>query len=323
MSCDARKATAANWTHIEPLLDEAMHALDETDRAAVLLRYFENKSLREVGAALGTSDDAAQKRVSRAVERLREFFAKRGLSVGASGLAVVISANAIQMAPAGLTVSISSSVLGMFSNSHTVTATANGCNPMNLAQRILVIVIVVVGAAIPFAIQHQVGGRAQYREEDQRKRSNQQSAELQSPTLSAVPIPESGSPEYWKMLHQMAAGKTKDAFILSTALTQYVSKQRGQFPSSFDQVASFLHELPALTGTNDFEIVYTGSIDELKKIKSMSVAIIRDRHIWRGPAGKRARVYGMIGGFGEIAEADDNFQTWEERHVVASPRNDE
>ena len=100
-------ATAADWTHIEPLLDEAMHALDETDRAAVLLRYFENKSLREVGAALGTSDDAAQKRVSRAVERLREFFGKRGVGVGASGLAVVLSANAVQAAPIGLVLTIS------------------------------------------------------------------------------------------------------------------------------------------------------------------------------------------------------------------------
>ncbi len=57
-------ATASDWTHVEPFLDEAMHTLDETDRAAVLLRYFENKTLREVGQTLGTSDDAAQKRVS-------------------------------------------------------------------------------------------------------------------------------------------------------------------------------------------------------------------------------------------------------------------
>jgi hypothetical protein len=101
---------AADWTHIEPLLDEAMSALDETDRAAVLLRYFENKSLREVGQALGTSDDAAQKRVSRAVERLREFFAKHGVAVGASGLAIAISANAAQAAPVGLAVTISTAV---------------------------------------------------------------------------------------------------------------------------------------------------------------------------------------------------------------------
>ncbi len=92
-------ATANDWTQIEPLLDDAMAALDETDRSAVLLRYFENKSLREVGEALGASEDAAQKRVSRAVERLREFFSKRNVTIGASGLAVLISANAVQSAP--------------------------------------------------------------------------------------------------------------------------------------------------------------------------------------------------------------------------------
>jgi RNA polymerase sigma factor (sigma-70 family) len=99
---NAMNATAADWTHIEPLLDEAMHALDDTDRTAVLLRYFENKSLREVGTTLGTSENAAQKRLGRAVERLREFFTKRGVTVGASGLVVVISANAVQAAPMGL-----------------------------------------------------------------------------------------------------------------------------------------------------------------------------------------------------------------------------
>jgi RNA polymerase sigma factor (sigma-70 family) len=104
---NAINATAADWTHIEPLLDEAMHALDDTDRTAVLLRYFENKSLREVGATLGTSENAAQKRLSRAVERLREFLARRGVTVGASGLMVLISANAVQAAPTGLALAIS------------------------------------------------------------------------------------------------------------------------------------------------------------------------------------------------------------------------
>ena len=98
----AMNANDADWAHIEPLLDEAMHELDERDRAAVLLRYFENKTLREVGQTLGTSEDAAQKRVSRAVERLREFFGKRGVAIGTSGLVAVLSANAIQAAPVGL-----------------------------------------------------------------------------------------------------------------------------------------------------------------------------------------------------------------------------
>jgi len=107
----AMNAPDTRWADIEPLLDEAVAALDDTDRAAVLLRYFENKSLREVGQQTGLSDDAAQKRVSRAVERLREFFAKRGVTAGAGGLAAVLSANAVQAAPAGLAISVAAAVL--------------------------------------------------------------------------------------------------------------------------------------------------------------------------------------------------------------------
>ncbi|MGH7992317.1 MAG: sigma-70 family RNA polymerase sigma factor [Limisphaerales bacterium] len=100
-------ATANDWAQIEPLLDDTMAALDESDRSAVLLRFFENKSLREVGEAMGTSEDAAQKRVSRAVERLREFFSRQNVKIGAGGLAVLISANAVQSAPVGLSATIS------------------------------------------------------------------------------------------------------------------------------------------------------------------------------------------------------------------------
>src|SRR5436309_11773317 len=70
---NAMNATDDDWRPIEPILDEAMHALDDADRTAVLLRYFENKSLREVGQTLGTTDDTARKRINRAVERLRQF----------------------------------------------------------------------------------------------------------------------------------------------------------------------------------------------------------------------------------------------------------
>jgi RNA polymerase sigma factor (sigma-70 family) len=102
---------APDWEAIRPLLDEAMDSLGDEDHTVVLLRYFENKSLREVGQALGTSDDTAQKRASRAVERLREFFAKRNVTIGASGLAAVISANAVEAAPVGLAATISSAAL--------------------------------------------------------------------------------------------------------------------------------------------------------------------------------------------------------------------
>jgi RNA polymerase sigma factor (sigma-70 family) len=116
--------TSTDWAHIELFLEDAMEALDETDRAAILLRYFENKSLREVGQALGTSDDAAQKRVSRAVERLREFLSKRGVEIGASGLVVVISANAVHAAPLALTTTISTAAVLAGAAVHTSTALA-------------------------------------------------------------------------------------------------------------------------------------------------------------------------------------------------------
>jgi RNA polymerase sigma factor (sigma-70 family) len=98
--------TTADWKDIELLLDEAMDALSEDDRAAILLRYFENKSLRVVGETLGASEDAACKRVNRALQRLRDFFAERGVTVGATGLIALLSTNAAVAAPVGLLVTI-------------------------------------------------------------------------------------------------------------------------------------------------------------------------------------------------------------------------
>src|SRR6266850_7175513 len=65
------------WDKMSPLLDEALAALGETDRQAVLLRFFENKSLAEVGSHLGTGEDTARKRVSRALEKLHRYFSRR------------------------------------------------------------------------------------------------------------------------------------------------------------------------------------------------------------------------------------------------------
>lgn len=102
---------AADWEQIRPILDEALDSLGDEDREAVLLRYFKNQDFRTVGLALGVSDDTAQKRVSRAVERLREFFLKQKITIGAAGLTVLISVNAVQSAPLGLVATISAAAL--------------------------------------------------------------------------------------------------------------------------------------------------------------------------------------------------------------------
>jgi len=100
-------APGDSWENVAPQLDAALGELSESDRDAVLLRYFERKSAQEMAHILGLSDEAAQKRVNRAVERLRDHFSKRNVAIGTSGLAVVISANAVQAAPVGLATTIS------------------------------------------------------------------------------------------------------------------------------------------------------------------------------------------------------------------------
>jgi RNA polymerase sigma factor (sigma-70 family) len=142
---------ASAWTDIKPLLDEAISTLDEADRVAVLLRYFENKPLREVGRQLGVSDDAAQKRVSRAVERLRDYFARRGVAASASGLALLVSANAVQSAPLGLVASLSATALaGTAVTTPPLIATTAKTVAMTTLQKTLVTatVAVLAGASI-------------------------------------------------------------------------------------------------------------------------------------------------------------------------------
>src|SRR5581483_3887013 len=107
---------------------------------AVLLRYFERKSALEMAETLGTSSDAAQKRVSRAVERLREFLAKRGVAVGAGGLVVVISANATQAAPAGLALAISASAVA--GTTIAATATATKTIAMTILQKTIITAVI-------------------------------------------------------------------------------------------------------------------------------------------------------------------------------------
>ena len=99
------------WTQIAPLLDAAMLRLGEKDRNAVVLRFFENKNLREVGAALGASEDSARVRINRALEKLRKFFTKRGVMLSATVIAAAVSANSVQAAPVGLAATISAAAV--------------------------------------------------------------------------------------------------------------------------------------------------------------------------------------------------------------------
>jgi len=100
----------AAWQRIAPLLDEALEHLGEKDRDAIALRFIERKSLKQVAEKLGVSEDGAQKRVTRAIEKLRAFFTRHGKSVSAVALAGALASNSVQAAPAALAVSIAAAV---------------------------------------------------------------------------------------------------------------------------------------------------------------------------------------------------------------------
>jgi len=98
------------WPQIAPLLDEALANLSETDRRAVLMRYFESRSLAEVGAMLGVNEDAARKRVTRGLEKLRKLFGKRGVTLTTTVIVNLVGANSVQAAPMGMAAAVTVTV---------------------------------------------------------------------------------------------------------------------------------------------------------------------------------------------------------------------
>lgn len=94
-------APELQWETLRPALDEVMHRLNETEREAILLRYFEGRSFAEIGLCFGLNENAARMRVERALEKLRGLLAQRGVTTVAA-LGAMLSANAVQAAPTAL-----------------------------------------------------------------------------------------------------------------------------------------------------------------------------------------------------------------------------
>jgi RNA polymerase sigma factor (sigma-70 family) len=144
-------APPADWENIRPALDDAMHELKESDREAILLRYFENRPFAEVGAKLGLNENATRMRVERALEKLRTVFVKRGITT-ASALAAVISANAVQTAPAGLAATLTAGSLAAAGTGTTLSL----LKIMTATQlKLGISALVVAGAATAMVVQHQ------------------------------------------------------------------------------------------------------------------------------------------------------------------------
>ncbi len=93
------------WADIEPLLNSSLAALPARDREGVLLRFFQGRTFAEMGAVLGLSEEAARKRVGRALEKLRRSFDREGVTLPSTVLPALLTAHATPPVPLRLAAS--------------------------------------------------------------------------------------------------------------------------------------------------------------------------------------------------------------------------
>lgn len=136
------------WEELKPALDDAMEKLGRKDHDALVLRFFEHKTFADVGAALGASEDAAKARVGRALEKLRRFFARRGVHSTTAIIAGALSSNSLQNAPSALAQSVTAAAMakGAAASSSTLALVKGALKLMAWTKAKTVIVIGVVAA---------------------------------------------------------------------------------------------------------------------------------------------------------------------------------
>lgn len=120
------QSSPAVWEQLMPVLDNAMASLGDTDRDVLAMRYFENKTAREIGRVLNLSEGAAQRRANRALEKLRKYFTKRGVSSTAAAIAGAISANSSHAAPVALAKTVAAVAIRGATASASTLALING-----------------------------------------------------------------------------------------------------------------------------------------------------------------------------------------------------
>ncbi|HEV2207363.1 MAG TPA: sigma-70 family RNA polymerase sigma factor [Verrucomicrobiae bacterium] len=170
----------ANLEQLSPILDEAINALAEEERLAILLRFFEQRDFRSVGAALCTSDDAARMRVTRALDKLQVLLKHRGVTLSVSVLAAALAAEAVTAAPVGLATSISAAALAT-TGAGATTALIKALT-MN-AKLLLASSLAVGGLAVSLVVQHR--GRLQLEENNRRLQQQVQALAADNETLSS------------------------------------------------------------------------------------------------------------------------------------------
>jgi hypothetical protein len=331
-----------------------MHELKETDREAVLLRYFENRQFAEVGAKLGLNENAARMRVERALEKLRAIFTKRGITT-ATAFASVISANAIQIAPANLaatltTASIATAGTGTFTLLKIMTATK---------LKLGISALIVAGATTAFVIQHQTqkklraGNESLHQQIVQLQTDNESFSNRLTAAGDSKKLPDEQFNELLKLRGEVGVlrRQASDAQEQMEAANQKAQAAEEKLATTLSVQAKF--KAQEIETVNDMKMlglaerIYATDFDQMtnelgsklyEKLRISDVELVnawitnimqypgmivsREIMSHQAPDGMWHRVYGLADGSVQIATSyDGNFDAWEKANTTPPPQN--
>lgn len=214
----------ANLARIAPLLDEAINQLGSEDRAAILLRFFEQNDFQSVGAELGASEEAARKRVDRALDKLHASLTRRGVALSVTVLGTTLATQAVTAAPVGLAASISGAALAGAAAGGGATLTLLQIMSMTKLKVGIVTAVVAAGVTIPWVIQQRTQTRlheANKALQQQSEKNNQLAEENQRLTKllasAATPPAYSNSPSLELLRLRGEVGRLRQENASATA----------------------------------------------------------------------------------------------------------
>jgi RNA polymerase sigma factor (sigma-70 family) len=229
--------SAANFARVAPMLDEAINQLGAEDRAAILLRFFEQRDFRAVGEILGSNEDAARMRVNRALDKLHSMLTQRGVAFSAAALGTALAAEAVTSAPVGMAASVATAALG---GAATGAATLTIVKIMSMSKIKIAIVgaIAVAVLATPVVVQQQQI-KALRQENEGLKQQAAQVAPLQEQLANAAQDAAnagSGASGQEAQLHELA--RLRNEVIRLRGQTNELAKARQQIQILNQRVAS-------------------------------------------------------------------------------------
>jgi RNA polymerase sigma factor (sigma-70 family) len=172
VQCDSPDS-GDDLTHIAPMLDEAIMQLGKEDRTAIILRFFERRDFSSIGAALGSSEDAARMRVSRSLDKLHLFLKRRGVSLSVAALAGALSTEAVTAAPAGLAGSLASLVLAQTASTGGIAATLLKIGTMTKLKMGIVSAFVLMSLTTSLVVQRNSQAGSSSRQQSLREQRDQ------------------------------------------------------------------------------------------------------------------------------------------------------